>query len=150
MDVDAIYAEWLDRAYGPGAASMRKVYDLLDDRLLAHKRKESIVYRGSMYEMNKALIEAVHLPIFADMERLYLRAFSLAKTDAQRKRLKMFGDNLILLHGNLRRAGMLKNPRASTFYLTDAAFEQFKREVTEAFWIHIKVEPVWDGEYRGQ
>ena len=37
----------------------------------------------------------------------------------------MFGDNLVLLHWNLRQAGWLEKPEQSSFYRSDADFRTF-------------------------
>ncbi|MFM9962155.1 MAG: hypothetical protein ACKV2Q_13120 [Planctomycetaceae bacterium] len=36
-----------------------------------------------------------------------------------------FGDNLVLLHWNLRKAGWLERPEQSSFYRSDADFQTF-------------------------
>jgi hypothetical protein len=59
------------------------------------------------------------------MEALYLDAMSKTQTEAQRKRLQMFGDNLVLLHWNLRKAGWIDKPEQSSFYRNDADFTTF-------------------------
>ena len=147
VDVDATLDEWFDRAYGPGAEPMRKLFGLLEQRLTARKRKEPIKYRGEMYEINKAVIRDMHLPLFPEIERLYLAARSRVKTEPQRKRLEMFGDCMILLHASLRQAGMLANPKTSTFYRDDAAFERFKTRALEEVAVDPKIRPIWDGEF---
>jgi hypothetical protein len=59
------------------------------------------------------------------MERLYAEADKQALTEAQRKRLKMMGDNLVVLHWNLRNAGLLKETQKSVFFREDKTFRQF-------------------------
>ena len=100
VDVDQLHREWLQLAYGPGWESMAKLNRLLESRLMEFKAKESPVYRGQQYEVNHALISAVHVPIFADMERLYLAALAKTETEAQRRRLEMFGDSRSTLRLN--------------------------------------------------
>ena len=77
------------------------------------------------YRSTPEQIKAIHLPIFPQMEALYLQAMAKCETDAQRKRLAMFGDNLILLHWNLRKAGWLQDPERSSFYRSDKDFRRF-------------------------
>jgi hypothetical protein len=59
------------------------------------------------------------------MEAIYLDAMSKTQTEAQRKRLQMFGDNLVLLHWQLRKAGWLDKPEQSSFYRSDDDFTAF-------------------------
>ena len=40
----------------------------------------------------------------------------------------MFGANLIVLHWNLRQAGLLKDPQASIFYRSDADYGTFAEQ----------------------
>jgi hypothetical protein len=151
LDVDRAFSEWLETAYGPGGSSMRAIYDQLADRMKRHKEAESPKYKGSMYEVNKILMEAFYVPMFPEMEERYLAAQKQAVTDAQRQRLSMFGDNLTLLHHALRQKGLLPKPESSTFYKDDAAFEKFLTEVPPLS-LHRgrsgrEIIPIWDVEY---
>ena len=121
-DVDALSQDWLERAYGPGGPLIGKIYDLLDEKLAAYKRANP---RDFEYDAVPAQVRAIHLPLFPQMEALYLDAISNTQTDAQRKRLQMFGDNLVLLHWNLRKAGWIDKPEQSSFYRNDADFTTF-------------------------
>ena len=155
VNVDELYKEWLRRAYGPGWQAMDELYRMLDARMMEWKRKERIEYYGAQYEVNYALIEHVHLPIFAEMEKLYLEAMSKAETEAQRKRLEMFGDNLIMLHYNMRKAGMLKEPEKSSFHRTDEAYKRFLDDTTLSLAFYREhdkrfIYPIWKGEWSGK
>lgn len=121
-DVDALANDWLERAYGPGWQSMRKLYDLLDQKVAEYR---NTVKDDWNYRCTPEQVKAIHLPIFPQMEALYLEAMAKCETDAQRKRLAMFGDNLILLHWNLRKAGWLQDPERSSFYRSDKDFRRF-------------------------
>jgi hypothetical protein len=157
IDVDATYQEWLERAYGPGWQSMRSLYEMLAERITARKEKESPVYRGQNYEANHDFLTDVHAPVFAKMERLYRAAMAQAETEPQRKRLAMFGENLIRLHHDLREAGLLTGDAAdeSTFYRNEAEYQKFLAE-TEPSYAQYRdhrsryLVPVWKGEYRGE
>jgi hypothetical protein len=88
------------------------------------------------------------------MERLYLEALSKVSTEAQRKRLEMFGDNLIMLHYNMRKAGMLKEPEKSSFYRTDEAYAKFLADTEFSLALYRNdgkryTGPIWKGEWRG-
>ncbi|MBI3923274.1 MAG: DUF4838 domain-containing protein, partial [Armatimonadetes bacterium] len=155
VDVDATYREWLQRAYGPGWQAMDKLYQTVEGRMRAWKEQETPVYRGVQYEVNYDLIDNVHRPVFSDMERLYLEALAKVKTEAQRKRLEVFGDNLIMLHYNMRKADMLKEPETSTFYRTDEQYAQFLKDTEWSLSLyrdHGKrfTGPIWKGEWNGE
>jgi hypothetical protein len=121
-DVDALFDEWFDRAYGPAAAGpMKRLYRLLDDKLAAHKRATGDFQWRFMPEM--AL--AVQAPFFDEMESLYADALSKTVTPAQRRRLEMFGDNMVVFHYHLRKVGRLASPERSRFYRSDGDFHRF-------------------------
>lgn len=162
QDVEKLRTEWLQRAYGPGAEPMAKLYDLVEQGFTRHKAQESPVYRGEMYEVNYAFAEDVYLPIFPEMERLYLAAMRRIEAspagvdrDKRQRRLEMFGDNLIMLHWGMTRAGMTwPDAEKSTFYRTDEQYEKFMTDTEWAWWLyrdHGKrhVTPIWKGEWSG-
>lgn len=154
VDVDQLYREWLQRAYGPGWDAMDKLNRTLAARMMARKAKESPAYRGQNYEVNYELLADVHAPIFAEMERLYLEALAKTATEAQRRRLEMFGDNLIMLHHSLRQAGLLARAEESAFYRDEQAYGKFLAETEWSLSLYRNFRsrylvPVWKGEYRG-
>lgn len=154
VDVDRLYREWLQRAYGPGWEAMDKLNRMIEARLVARKAKESPIYRGQNYEVNYELIADVHAPVFAEMERLYLEALSKTATEAQRHRLRMFGDNLVVLHHDLRQAGLISEPERSTFYRDEEAYPRFLAATEFSFALYRDSKkrytvPIWKGEYRG-
>lgn len=119
-DVDELCDEWLRRAYGGGAAPMKRLYDLLETELGNYKRGHNANYR-----LLPEIVHSVYLKIFPEIERLYSQAMAAPKTELQQKRLAMFGDNLILLHWNLRKANLLEAPQKSMFYRSDDEFRKF-------------------------
>lgn len=152
IDVDATLDEWMQRAYGPGWEAMRDLYSLVEERLYEWKRQETIEYRGYQYEVNYELIDTVHRPIFAEMERLYLKALAQAETDAQRARLEMFGDNLIKLHHDMREAGMIEGGEDSYFYRTPEQYQRWweSREFSLSLYRDGSdrfAYPIWHGEW---
>lgn len=148
-DVDALFEEWLQRAYGPGAPPMRELFTMLEQRLYDWKEAESIEYRGEQYEVNRAVIEAVYLPVFGEMERLYLDALSKVETAKQQARLEMFGDNLIKLHHDLREAGMLDGGEDSHFSRTDEQYEAWRAGQHGKLSLDPRRYPIWEGEWSG-
>lgn len=125
-DADALAAEWLRRAYGPGGEPMGRLYALLEEKLAAYKQSFKVT-DGMLYQYRcvPEQVRAVHLPIFAQMEALYREALAKAETDVQRQRLEMFGNNLVVLHWHMRKAGWLPEPEKSVFYRSDEAFKAF-------------------------
>ena len=101
---------------------MGRVYELLDEKLAAYKRSNP---KDFEYDAVPAQVQAIHRPHFPQIESLYRAALSKAQTDSQRQRLQMFGDNLVLLHWQLRKAGWIENPNESSFYRSDADFKTF-------------------------
>jgi hypothetical protein len=124
-DIDALAKEWTDRAYGPGGASMLKLYELLEEKTAEYKNSAPDFYQ---YRCTPDQIRKIHLPIFSKMEELYKEALAKAETDAQRKRLQMFGDDMTQLQWNMRKSGWLPNPEQSSFYRSDEDFEKFAKE----------------------
>ncbi len=154
-DVDATYAEYLRLAYGEGWSSMDKVYRMLDAAMKDYKiNVEPVEYRGSNFDVTYELIRHVHLPRMAEIESLYLEAMKAAKEEAQRKRIEMFGDNMVVFHYQLRKVDLLQNPEKSVFYRTDADYEAFlkSREGSLALAADTKgktiIAPLWAPELR--
>ena len=124
-DPVALRDEWLSRAYGPAAAEpMRRLDDLLDAGFRAYKQNPN----DWQWRFMPDLVSQLYAPKFAEIEALYLEALGKADTPARRARLEMFGDNLIVLHWNLRQAGLLPEPEASKLYRSDEEYRRFVKE----------------------
>lgn len=154
LDVSATLDEWLERAYGPGGKSMRRLYEELDAKMLAHKEAQSPVYKGSHYEVNEEVMKAIYAPLFPEMEKSYREAFEQCATDPERQRLGMFGDNLIQLHFALRNASLIADDGRSFFHRDEAAYAEFLKTMESSFSLYrdqngIDHGPVWKGEWRG-
>lgn len=154
LDVSATLDEWLQRAYGPGWKSMRQVFDDLDAKMLAHKEAQSPIYKGSQYEVNEEVMRQVYAPLFPSIEQHYRETLARCETEPQRRRLAMFGDNLIQLHFALRQASLIDDDAKSLFHRGDAAFATFLKEMESGFSLYrdqrgIDHGPIWKGEYRG-
>lgn len=153
IDVDATLDEWLQRAYGPGWMHMRRLYQDLDARMLAHKEAQSPVYKGSQYEVNEEVMSSLYAPAFPVIESHYRAALAECATEAQRKRLGMFGDNLVQLHFALRKAGLLAASDESLFHRDDTAYAAFLKSMETGFSLYrddhgIDHGPIWKGEYQ--
>jgi hypothetical protein len=153
IDVDATLDEWLQRAYGPGWMHMRRLYQDLDARMLAHKEAQSPVYKGSQYEVNEEVMSSLYAPAFPVIESHYRAVLAECATEAQRKRLGMFGDNLVQLHFALRKAGLLADSDESLFHRDDTAYAAFLKSMETGFSLYrddhgIDHGPIWKGEYQ--
>lgn len=98
-------------------------------------------------------MRAIYAPVFPEMERRYLAALARCETEPQRRRLTMFGDNLIQLHHALRKSGYLERPETSTFHRDDAAFAAFLKSMESGFSLYrdeigIDHGPIWEKEYQ--
>lgn len=120
-DVDALRAEYLLRAFGPAAEAMDRLDALLEEEL-----KEFILAeRDPDHEVDYKLVKAVWAPRWAEIEKLYAQAEAVVRTPAQRQRLEMFGDNLVLAHYNLRSAQLAAEPAKSRFYRSEQELKDF-------------------------
>ena len=126
-DVDKLSREFLDRAYGPDAAvQVGKIYDILEESL----RSYIVNNPKADHEVTYDVIRQVHAPHFARLEALYAAALKRTRTEAQRRRLEMLGDNFVMAHYNMRRAGLAPDPKRSPFYRSDKAYRRFLRETS--------------------
>lgn len=123
-DVDALYREYLDRAYGPAAGSVDQMYALVENAL----RKYIIAEPRTDHEIWYDSAMKVYAPIYNELERLYVQALAQAATEPQRKRLEMFGENLVVFNWNMRHAGLITTRPESILYRSDEAFETFMAE----------------------
>jgi hypothetical protein len=120
-DVDALYHDYLDRAYGPAAASMDRLYSFLDDLLSEYKQNTT----RNEWKVTKDLLQQVYVKQFDSIEGIYREALSKAASDTQRRRIELFGDNLIVLHATLRAGGAFEKPDSSIFYRAEDDYGKF-------------------------
>jgi len=117
-DVDALFDEFCEKAYGRGAEEMKEFYLLLDREteryFLANPNEHGALSEGRM--------RGVYARNFAALERLYRTAQSKIEDPDARSRLEMLGANLKVLHWNLCQLGLLEKPKTSSFHLTDDDF----------------------------
>jgi hypothetical protein len=152
VDVAATRREWVSLAYGPAAPVMEEFYATIEKRIVARKLKEPVAYSGDQYEINKSFIEEVYRPIFPSLERMYLDAVSKVATPKQRARLQMLGDNLVMLHYGMLRAGLLPKGEPSVFRRTNEEYASFlaEREFSLALYRNHgrrDLPPIYDGQH---
>lgn len=125
-DVDALYREWLDLAYGGGADAMGRLYALLDDAFRKFKQQdEPFHYSAGQYDIDKPKIMKIYLPLLPQMDLLCREALAKATDQRSQQRIGLFIDNLKFFHQALLRAGY-PLPRAGfIFALPDDEFAKF-------------------------
>ena len=136
-DVDALCAEFLDRAYGPDAAPLvGRIYDLVEEGMMQYIRSYGNKAREPIYNVNYEFMQRVCAPRLAEIEKLYVEALGKTRTGAQRQRLEKLGEVLTVLHYNLRKAALAgPKPEASPLYMDDAAYRQFLAARADSIWI---------------
>ncbi|MEX0777053.1 MAG: DUF4838 domain-containing protein [Phycisphaeraceae bacterium] len=104
-DVDALYHEFLTRAYGAEAAPLiGRMFDLVDESLQAYIQSKP----RPDHEIDYAAAKAIYGSIWPRVEELYLEALATtAEGSPQRARLEMLGDNLIQAHFHMWKAKLL-------------------------------------------
>jgi hypothetical protein len=124
-DVDRLYAEWTDLAYGPAAPEMRSIFAMLDQRFKEHKQRETVKRN---YDLNIGVIQDVHLPLLPRIEEGYARALAKPLGEAEKRRVIMFGDSMVRLHYRLRKAGLIEKPERSVFWRSDEDYAKLPRK----------------------
>ncbi|MCC6581037.1 MAG: DUF4838 domain-containing protein [Phycisphaeraceae bacterium] len=127
-DPQALYKEFIDLAYGPAAPSLDAIYQLVEERLRPYIISKPYPDHEVWYDT----AQQVYAPIHAKIEELYFQARSQARTDAQRRRVDMFGDNLVMLNWNLRQAGLIPANPASPLHRTDPDYARFLAEKADS------------------
>ena len=125
QDPDALHREFLNRAYGRDAAScIERFVGVLESAvrrfIIDHPRPDHSV----TYDMAKS----VYAPRWKELEKLYTLALARPRTQSQRKRLQMLGDNMVMAHWHLGRAGLIGAPRDSVFYRSDQGYRRLLRD----------------------
>lgn len=125
-DVDALYREWLDLAYGGGAEAMGRVYALLDDAFRKFKQQdEPFHYSAGQYDIDKPKIMKIYLPLLPQMDLLCREALAKAKDQRAEQRIGLFIDNMKFFHQALARAGYPLPDKNLIFALSDDEFAKF-------------------------
>jgi hypothetical protein len=120
-DVDALFDEYCEKAYGRGGGEINRMYRLLDAEMERHFLDDA----NARYHLTQDMMRDVYGKNFNQVERLYRAAESKVEGADARARLEMIGDNLTVLHWSLRQNRMLDDPERSSFYLPDAEFHEF-------------------------
>ncbi len=130
-DIDALMDEFLTACYAEGADEVGAIYRLLDEAT----KQYFLANEGATYSLTEDWLRNVYAANFAEIERLYRQGEARITGESATVRLKRLGMNLTLLHGNLRRFGMLDDPEESSFYLSDADFREFVNEHRNSLYV---------------
>ena len=120
-DVEALFDEFCEKAYGRAGDDVNRMYRLLD----AEVERHFLQYPDARYRLTPDMMRDVYAKNLDEIERLYRAAESKVEDADARARLKMIGDNLTVLHWSLRQFRLLDAPKKSSFYLSDADFFEF-------------------------
>ncbi|MGI5820195.1 MAG: DUF4838 domain-containing protein [Armatimonadota bacterium] len=117
-DIEALFVEYVQRAYHEGAPEIEALYRLLDAEIKRHFIENS----DARWTLTPKIMEDVYSRNFDEIERLYRAAEAKITDDNARARLEWMGWNLTILHWNMRQFAMLDEPQSSSFYKPDAEF----------------------------
>lgn len=111
-DVDALTQEFFQRAYGGAAGPlMQQLYARLDAANKQYHRQDE----AAGYRLTPALLQAVYVPLVADIRRLFSEAQHQVATPLQRQRLWMFQANMQRFVDYLQAAGLTSVVDGSPF-----------------------------------
>ncbi|NUQ64960.1 MAG: DUF4838 domain-containing protein [Pirellulales bacterium] len=117
-DVEALFDEFCDKAYGAGGPEINRLFRALD----AEMERHYLANPKASYTLTNEIMQDVYAKNFPQLERLYRSAEAKVQDPEAKARLAMIGENLTVLAWNLRQFKMLPDPEASSFYLPDAEF----------------------------
>lgn len=143
-DVEALFAEYCDRCYGPGAAEMAQLWRLLDDEF----ERYYLEVPSASYTLTSDMMQQIYVRRWPEIERLYRAAEAKITDPAQAARLAAVGRNLTVLCWNLRQFRLLPNADASSFHLSDADFFAFLAKHRGDLALHPTREPGAPGAVR--
>ena len=120
-DVESLFDEFCQKAYERGGDDVNRMFRLLD----AEVERHFLQYPDARYRLTSDMMRDIYAKNLDEIERLYRAAESKVEDADARARLNMIGDNLTVLHWNLRQFKLLDDPQESSFYLSDADFFEF-------------------------
>lgn len=123
-DVEGLFDEFCEKAYAEGGDEVNRMFRLMD----AEVERHFLEYPDARYRLTPDMMRDVYAKNLGQVERLYRAAESKVRDPDARARLEMIGDNLTVLHWNLRQHRLLDSPEESSFYLSDADFFKFLSE----------------------
>ncbi len=138
LDARKVCEEFIDRAYGPAAEPMAKLYALVDATVATYYRDHA----DARYTRDLNYMRLVEAPIYAQVEALYTQAVAASSSASipQRERLRLFGDNLALLQWSLRKMNFIPTQTDSPVYRSDVDIASLKGRKDPAFGIVLAPE----------
>ncbi len=120
-DVEALFDEYCVKAYGAGGQEINRMFRGLDREVARHYRE----FPNASYTLTPDMMRDIYAKNLPQIERLYRSAEAKIQDTDAKARLAMIGDNLTVLHWNLRQHDLLDEPKRSSFFLSDADFFAF-------------------------
>jgi len=143
VDLQEVYNDFMVRAYGRAARPLQKIYSAVEEKLKSYILSKNYPDHELWYDSVKFIYE----PLLPGIEAWYLEALDMELTPRQRQRVEMFGDNLKMLHFNMRNAGLVANPTSSKLYLSDSDYAKFLAEKQSGFSV-VNLEAYKQGRQR--
>lgn len=135
-NIDALVKEFFALAYGPKAAPiMSRFYELLDSAT----KKYHQMHPEANYTLNRKTLQGIYLPIFSDLEKLYVQAQALVEDPKAKIRLRMLQMNMAMFHKYLRLQKLIEPDKLSPFFKTDAEIAEFLS--TSPYDINFSIDP---------
>ena len=120
-DIEALFDEYCEKAYESGGADINEMFRLLDSEVARHYQE----FPNARYTLTTDMMRDIYAKNLPKIERLYRSAEAKVQDPDAQARLAMIGDNLKVLHWNLRQHDLLDEPQHSSFFLSDADFFAF-------------------------
>lgn len=126
-DVDALYREWLELAYGGGAEAMERIYALIDNAFRRFKQQdEPLHYSAGQYDIDKPKIMKIYLPLLSQVSTLCREALAKATDEKSKQRVGLFIDNMRFFYHELACAGYPRPNDNLIFALSGGEFDEFR------------------------
>lgn len=104
LDAYALQDEWLRRAYGNAAgAKMEQLYHHLDLWFSDYYKDNT----DASYVLTMPILKGIYGAHYPELEKLFLRAEAQQMTRAEKQRLQLVRDNLVMLQWRLKNVGLL-------------------------------------------
>jgi Domain of unknown function (DUF4838) len=120
-DVDVLFREFCERAYGQAAGrTMERLYDLLDAAMKEH-------YLGdptASYTLTPAILRDVYVRHWPEIEALFLQAQNAARDPRHQARLAQFGQNVLLMRWYLVAQRLIPADTRPPLHRSDAQIDQ--------------------------
>ena len=131
-DVEALFEEFCAKAYGRGGEDVKQMFRLLDTEV----EKYYLAHAEARYRLTTEIMRDIYAANFDQFERLYCSAQEKVQDPNAKARLTMIGENLTVLHWQMRQYRLLDQPKKSSFYLSDEDFFAFLSKHRDSLALH--------------